>query len=533
MCGIHVYLADSPQDEPLAQMVASATHRGPDHSAQQSLTVPSGWLGMGANRLMISDRSPASHQPMAGPDGSWLVYNGELYNAFELRNELLQLGNITFTTASDTEVLLHALKQWGPAVIPRLNGMFAFAFWHGEKQELWLARDPVGIKPLYWTDTKTGRMYSSEVRALSAGLGQPLLPDTQELTPLLAQRYPKVTGYPEVHALPPGTYHRWSAQHGEFESVRYSPPRDKSPSEDPKNPPPQLKELLTDALLRQSEAQVPMGMFLSGGVDSTLLLALQQEEGIPRLPAFTVAHRKEDQRFGTRDGEYAEQAAKQYRTTVDALEVTPKVLDRFPEYIQAMDVPLGDSGGLLTWLLAERAKAQGFGVVLSGAGADELFAGYHRLAAYQRYLRRPEFWHRTGPLLRRLSPLLPTAKGIPGRAYFQLLRKFAQRIGAHPAETWRRFQGLTLPPEAEGYYQEQAEATNWLAWAYCQDQEGYLPKQVLALSDTFTMAHGLELRVPYLDADLVAWAQQLPAEFPQGGPQYAEQTCTAAGSKHD
>ncbi|HAP61421.1 MAG TPA: asparagine synthase (glutamine-hydrolyzing), partial [Cytophagales bacterium] len=407
MCGIHVYLSDSPQEDSLQHMMASGTHRGPDHSGRESISLANHWLGLAANRLMISDRSTASHQPLAGPEHSWLIYNGELYNAFELRNELLQIGGITFKSRSDTEVLLHALYQWGTDLIPRLNGMFAFAFWHGQKQELWLARDRSGMKPLYWTQADGDRVYSSEVRGLMAGLGHKLRPEPEEIKNLLMQRHPQYSGYQGVQPVQPGAYHRWSAALGWSETKWYAQPRNVTP---PSEPISQLKELMTDALLRQMEAQVPMGMFLSGGVDSTLLLALQQEEGIPRLPAFSVSHRPEDVRFGTRDGDYAAQAAKQYRTTLDSLEITPQVLERFPEYIQGMDVPIGDSGGFLTWLLAGRAKSQGFGVVLSGAGADELFAGYNRLAAYQRYLRRLEFWHRTAPLLQKLAPLLPTAK---------------------------------------------------------------------------------------------------------------------------
>ena len=463
-------------------------------------------MAMAANRLMISDRSPAGNQPLAGPEGSWLVFNGELYNAQDLRNELLGLPGVVFRSHADTEVLLHALFQWGRSVIPRLNGMFALAFWHGPQQTLWVARDRSGMKPLYYRDLGDARVYSSEAKAL---VDEATPTSAQAIPQVLAYRYPQVSAWQGIVPVIPGELHTWQPGPGwrceSWHSTEVKAPLAETP----------LRTRLTDALLRQLEAQARVGIFLSGGVDSTLLLALMKEEGVPRTPAFAVAHRKEDSAFGTRDGAFAAQAAKQYGTTLEVLTVEPSHLARFDEYITAMDQPIVDSGGFLTWLLAERARSQGMGVVLSGAGADELFGGYHRLAAFQRYLKRPGFWSRMAPLLRGVTKVYPTSRGVPGRTKMQLLRKFAERIGDDPGRTYRKFQGLTLPSDHATFWKGDAKEEpkeGWLAWAMVQEYTGYLVKDVLAVSDVFTMAHSLEMRMPYLDTELVRYAQSLPPE---------------------
>ena len=514
MCGIHLLVSETPQPQALQAMLATSTHRGPDHAGEVEVQLSSYWLGLAANRLMISDRSEASHQPLAGPDGSWLVYNGEIYNAFDLRNELLSIEEVQFRSASDTEVLLWALLQWGHAVLPRLNGMFAFAFWDGRRKELVVARDRSGMKPLHWADTAEGRIIASEIKAIKAsGLLKATL-DTSQIPSLLANRYSASGPYVEINPLPPGHYFRWKPDFG-WQQNSFIPEQVTSPI--PENPLSAVQEQLTDALLAQLEAQAKVGLFLSGGVDSTLLLAIMQAEGIPRTPAFTIAHREKDSQFGTRDAYFANKAAQQYGTSLDIHTISPEDLARFPEFMDSMDSPIGDSGAFLAWLLAEKAKDQGFGVVLSGAGADELFAGYHRHKAMANYLKHYRTWLRWRPTLKTIAPLLPTGKGVPGRAKFQLLRKLALRIHPNPWVTYKQFAGLQLPAEMTTFWSEGASEFHGELPAIDDfleyDQNQYLVHDVLALSDTFTMAHGIEMRLPYLDTNLAAWASGLPGDY--------------------
>lgn len=506
MCGIHVVVDEIPKPEALAGMVAAVPYRGPDAAGIQEVILENHWLGMAANRLRISDQSTGSDQPFADDKESWLVFNGELYNAFELRNELLGQGVGNFQSASDTEVLSKALALWGARVLPRLNGMFALAYWHGPTGRLLLARDSKGMKPLYAATTSQGRIFSSSVQALLQSKLIPEEPDANEIAHLLAHRYPKGSGLVGVTPVKPGTYISWNQMDGWQETPFVTAVAGPTSSV-------ALKEVLTDALLRHGEASVRVGMFLSGGIDSTLLLALYHAEGIPRPPAFSVAWRPKDQKSATRDMVFAEKAAKQYGTSFIPKMVGPEDLLRdFDAYIKAMETPIGDSGGFLTWQLSKVAKEAGMGVVLSGAGADELFAGYNRHRAFHKCLRNPKRYRVLTPIARGISRALLLSPVSQMKRYGQLLHKLGRSLDKDPGVTFAKFSGLELPLSYSEFwdsYSDQA-GDDPLEWALEQDLTQYLVKDVLAISDVNSMAHSLEMRLPYLDAEVVAWAKSKP-----------------------
>ena len=273
-------------------------------------------------------------------------------------------------------------------------------------------------------------------------------------------------------------------------------------------------------------ADVPTGLFLSGGVDSTLLLALLRDEGIA-MPTFSVGHEASDRHYGTRDDHFARRAAEQYGAYHEEVSVTAATLEEnFEDFIRRTDQPVGDSGAFMTYLLAQTAR-QRVKVVLSGAGADELFGGYNRHRAYYQYLRHYPLLTKGLPLAQALARWLPTGGNHPLRQPFRLFRKLASDLTDDPTETWANFirfaafrsanesgfgEGLDLLHRAERHdYQSEDFVEEHLRYALRHDQQHYLMADVLTISDAMSMAHGLEMRLPYLDADLLQFANRLPA----------------------
>ena len=532
MCGIHCIL-DKQQhgstDASLARMMRESAHRGPDAHGTQRVDQAEYTVWLGGVRLQISDPHPRANQPFVSPDGRHvLLYNGELYNQYELRNQLLQEG-IQFATQSDTEVLLHWLICRGTPGLSALNGMFALIYYDRQEERLWAARDRHGMKPLYYAETDQYLILSSEAKSIVAsGLVEKVLHE-QIIDSYLCFRYPPKgrTFFQGVHSLVEGSLLRVVGR-GEADVQSYLPPYHMSedlpwrPGQADEHLVQATGELLMEAVLRHLATDVPTGLFLSGGVDSTLLLALLRQEGVPVPPTFAVAHEAADRSFGTRDAYFARQAAEQYGAYHEEVTVTASRLEEtFDAFVRHTDQPIGDSGAFMTYLLSKTA-AMRVKTVLSGAGADELFGGYHRHWAYYQYLRRYPLLVRGLPVVRTVASWLPTGAEHPLRQSFRLLKKLARDLSDDPTETFAHFISQEAFCHAEPPYdplhrserhhhQANDFVEEYMSYALLHDQHHYLVSDVLTLSDTMSMAHGLEMRLPYLDQELVRFANSLPA----------------------
>ena len=489
-------------------MMARIRHRGPH--ATRSLDWPFGQarLWLGHHRLSILDPSPANSQPIS--DGRFfLAFNGEIYNYKLLRNQLREEG-VRFETQGDTEVLFQWLLRYGTAGLAALDGMFAFVLVDLQQQTVLMARDRFGIKPLFYAATPQAWIACSEIKGiLASGLvSRDLRPD--QIDQYLRFRHAEKpnTLFQDISELPEGCYLTWS-ETGETDLQSFVPsvrvPENKIPS------PERVEQLLLASVDRQLQADVPVGLFLSGGVDSTLLLAMSRELSSQPLPAFVMSLEGEQGAYGSDDWLFARKAAKQYGADLTEISITRRILDDLDRYAAVLGQPIADGGGLLTFLLSEAATRE-VGVVLSGAGADEWFGGYHRHLAFGRYLRHRPWLQLARPLISGLARHLPDGPALPFRKEIRLIRKFATSLEASAEGTFHQFRSLAFDKKAPSLPWPE-EAGSGLDGALWQDRHHYLISDVLALSDQASMAHGLELRVPYLSNDIAGEIGAVPGEI--------------------
>ncbi|MCU0355192.1 MAG: asparagine synthase (glutamine-hydrolyzing) [Cytophagales bacterium] len=507
MCGIHLIVDKHNRLDETAveRMLAAGRHRGPDASAWAMRQAAGRTVWLGANRLKITDLRDAANQPMQTPDGRFvLTFNGAVYNHGELRRRLPQ---VPFATASDTETILHLLARHGPAALDWLDGMFALAFCDTNTGSVLLARDRWGIKPLHWFENESFLVVSSEIGGvLASGLVEKRFDETQ-VAHYLAFRYVKrpATFLRDIAELEPGVVAASAPQQRlRKESRLFLPKRIlKNAAFDRSEAVGRFGQILLKTVRRHCQADVPVGLLLSGGVDSTLLLALAHEAGVRALPAFTIAYAGLDEAYATQDHRFARQAARLYGAEAHEVTISEKLLETFPDWVRTLDQPVADGAAWLTSLLAAEAKPYAT-VLLSGAGADELFAGYNRHWAFYQYLK----YHR---LLRRAAPLLATVSGGLGRHW----RAGLSRLRPSAAETFVRFTAATdypidaLPnldvPDESGFVERHLSA------ALRFDQTNYLPADVLAVTDRMTMCHGVEARLPYLSHEVVDFSYAFSA----------------------
>src|ERR1700674_4217839 len=382
MCGIIGILAHKTQIPPgvLERATRSLEHRGPDDSGTVLLkdTHPgAAEVGLGHRRLAILDLSPLGHQPMEDPaTENWIVFNGEIYNFRELRKEL-ECAGVEFKSHSDTEVILAAYRVWGESWLTRLGGMFAFALWDAPRKRLLLARDPMGVKPLYYHQSNQNFIFASEVRTL---LQTGLVPRKADPTGVLSYLafgsvYEPWTIVEGVMAVPPG--HLLTLENGSLSSREYwNPLRSFSrgevaaPSGNGIATAHQLPEILRDAVLSHLVSDVPVGVFLSGGIDSSALVAILSHNGV-RSNTFSLVFQEEE----FNEGQYSREVAHPFGTEHLEIPVSQQdTLAVLPEALCAMDQPTID--GINTYLVSAKTRAAGVKVALTGLGADEMFAGY-------------------------------------------------------------------------------------------------------------------------------------------------------------
>ncbi|PZX58139.1 asparagine synthase (glutamine-hydrolyzing) [Algoriphagus chordae] len=499
MCGIHLIWGKGANEEAIDSMLQQSRHRGPDQEGSFS-PWPGLWIGV--NRLKIIHTGSEADQPFWSPDGSsLLIWKGELYNYQEIRNLLIHMG-ITFITQSDTEVVLHVLRVFGEKGLSKLSGMFALIFVDLSEKSVLVARDKNGEKPLYYAQNPDTLIVSSECNSIQSLKNSAL--DTRQLEPYFYLRAPLLgnTFYKGIHEWKPERYSKmlshtafhWAHIHSESKNVL-------EPSFDT------FKETLTDAVLNQFHADVPLGIQLSGGADSSLLYALwYQETGTP-LPSFTIqVEAKYRKKYA--DGDSASRFVKQFPSNHQLIEVTQKTFwENWDDYLKSLDQPVGDSAGFLNWMIGKEAK-KSVKVLISGAGADELWGGYQRHKAFDVYQKRKDLLLRFQGILGKL-PL--------GRSY----QKFISAIDSDPRKTFLNFSGLDNFPDDLTEDYDRIFNRNFPEYRQMLDfdRQVYLVQDVLKIQDNALMAHSIEGRSPYLDASMLdLWRIVKDEELLKGKP---------------
>jgi asparagine synthase (glutamine-hydrolysing) len=517
ICGLAAGGAGGPDPDVLAAMSWALVHRGPDDDGQ----VIAGPVGLAARRLSIIDLA-GGHQPIASEDGRvHVVQNGEIYNHAELRAELQAAGH-SFRTRCDTEVIVHLFEEHGDGFAERLRGMFAIAIWDGRAGRLVLARDRFGIKPLFYReDADGGLAFASELKALMALPDFDRGLDPRALESLLAfNSIPgPLTIFDGVHKLQPGHQLSWEpgrgtkvTQYAHVKPVQEGELRGDSPASLAE----ELRERLRDSVRAHLVSDVPVGVLLSGGVDSAALTAIAAEESDERVRTFSIGFRERS--FD--ELERARLVATRYDTDHHELIVEPNVGEVLTQLAEVFDEPLADSSALPTYLVSQLASEH-VKVALSGEGGDELFAGYHTYVAdsIAPWAGRPAA--ALGPLVERL----PSSSA---RVSFDYKAKRFARGGALPPlerhHAWKEIFSpelraeLRAVPAPGGFdpldvYRERYATTAGaqpIARLQDVDRSIYLVDDLLVKTDRASMAHSLETRVPFLDTAVTELALAVP-----------------------
>ncbi len=516
ICGVLNRRGGPVAPDRLRTMATAIAHRGPDDEGYHQ----DGPIGFGFRRLSIMDVS-GGHQPMSTADGRVVaMVNGEIYNFGPLRAELIARGH-RFTTRSDSEVVLHGYREWGDAVLSRLNGMFGLAVWDADRRRLLLARDPAGVKPLYYRVDDDEVVFGSELRAITAATGHSPTADPLAVNLFLRYRYvpSPFTIHTGVWKLAPGT--KLVVDDGVVTVARFHDldPTPVEPARSPDEAQAKLLEHYRAAVRQQLVSDVPVALLLSGGVDSALLLALTRELDVT-LPTYTVGYGPEYVH-----DELAEAADTAARFGVPHVEIR---LDRgafeadLATVVDALEEPVATPSTVALYQVTQRV-AKDAKVALIGQGPDELFGGYARhlgvrYGAAWRALPRPV---RAGAAagLRHLPRAAIVHRGLDSLDVADRLRRYQQVFSILPGDTVDAlFQPGVLPPApGDAILTSWADAAHRIAGAdelggfqYLEVRSS-LPDELLLAADKLSMANSLELRVPYLDQNIIEFAAHVPA----------------------
>ena len=542
MCGIFGIAArNAPIPAGLLERgTQSLAHRGPDDSGTILLrdARSSVEIGLGNRRLAILDLSPLGHQPMQDAEtGNWIVYNGEIYNFREVRDELEESGT-RFISHSDTEVVLKAYARWSDACLSKFRGMFALAIWNASRRTLLLARDPMGIKPLYYAQTGSFFIFASEVRSL---IGTGLVPRcispaglTNYLT--FGSSYDPLTLIEGIQALPAGHTLTW--KDGNLQQSSYWDLVDDPSLNEPATPSisvedealaaAQLRTMLEEAVRMQLVSDVPVGVFLSGGIDSSALVSILSHGGVTPS-TFSIVFKESD--FS--EARHSRAVAERFRTDHHEIEVSQSdVLAAIPGALGAMDLPTMD--GINTYFVSRETRKAGVKVALSGLGGDEVFAGYSSFRSIPRFERIARTWRHVPAAGRRgvasaFASLAPQSD--QNRKLALLMCDEGEAI--HPYFVSR----MLFTPEPRGLLLRvsngSAQATATASQRECLsrarrldainrvsylESRCYMLNTLLRDSDFMSMSQGLELRVPLIDHQLAKAVLALPGKWKLNGP---------------
>jgi asparagine synthase (glutamine-hydrolysing) len=519
ICGQYNYGDLEPvRRRDIETMASAMIHRGPDDEGYYL----AGPLGLGFRRLSIIDLA-GGHQPMSDQDESvWVVFNGEIYNFPELKQELQRYGHV-FRTKSDTEVIIHGYKQWGDDVLNHLNGMFGLAIWDARQRRLILARDPFGIKLLYYSIDRGKLFFGSEIRAVRAAMS-----DSPDLDPLalnlfLRYRYTPspYTIFQGVRKLAPGT--KLTVQDGRCEVSRWYrfQPHPFSPAKSPGEAREELLAIYQRAVRRQLISDVPVGLLLSGGLDSGLLLALMNNNG-HSWPTYTVGYGSS---FADDELSDAAQTAKLLGSNHTNVTISRSTFEEaLPAIVSTLEEPIASSSIVPMYFVCERAR-QDVKVALVGQGPDELFGGYRRHLGVRYGAMWANLPHSMRSVISAAVGALPRnetlKRGVYSLAISDRMRRYEHVFSLLPGE---QVDGLfqegilqadagEIIPECWADLGELMAGTDELGGFQFLEVRSSLPDELLMYADKLSMAHSLELRVPYLDKEVVEYAECLPASL--------------------
>jgi asparagine synthase (glutamine-hydrolysing) len=538
MCGIFGIVAHKarvPADV-LERATQSLAHRGPDDSGtiilHDSVPYPVE-IGLGNRRLAILDPSPLGHQPMHDSEtGNWIVYNGELYNFRDVRKELEQAGT-AFVSNSDTEVLLKAYARWGEQCLLKFRGMFAFALWDARRHRLFIARDPMGIKPLYYAQSGPYFLFASEVRTL---LGTSLVPRRLDRAGLLnyltfGSAYDPLTLVEGIRSLPPGHSLTWEGgvirESTYWDLVDDAVDAGSTAAKNETHSAASVQGILEEAVRLQLVSDVPVGVFLSGGIDSSALVSILSRGGVTPS-TFSIIFREAD--FS--EAEHSRAIAREFRTDHHEITVSQQdVLDAIPGALRAMDLPTMDA--VNTYFVSREARAAGVKVALSGLGGDEVFAGYSNFRSVPRMERFAHFWKHVPdaaqtPLASAFAALLPASD--QNRKLASLVRDngrvphpyFLARMLFTPGQLDRLCAAVDAPATERALASQRAALERALQLdpinrvSYLE-LRCYMVNTLLRDADFMSMSQGLEVRVPLIDHQLAKTVLAMPGAWKLNG----------------
>ncbi len=527
MCGVAGCYQQADGAKLVDIMSDRIAHRGPDSSGTWAGTAARPAVQFGFRRLSIIDLSALADQPLHR-DGMTLIYNGELYNYKDLRAELAA-GGARFSTSSDTEVVLEAWRRWGPDALRRFRGMFAFALFDESAGDLVLARDPLGIKPLYYLPRGEGVVFASELKALMAAVGSELRIEPGALVASMLYYWlpEQRCAIDRVRKLPAGSWARFrpdgsSTVHHYWQIADIAAEAAAQPAED-------LGPVIEESITAHLVSDVPVSSFLSGGLDSSIITVLAHRAN-PAIDAYTIAFRAQDQRLEAMpdDAVYARKVAARFGITLHEIEISPDVVAMLPRIVDVLDEPIGDPAAINTLLMCDSARERGVKVVLSGMGADELFGGYRKHLACvlaSKYSRLP------GPARAAASGVtgrLPVVAAGRGLRYARWAKRFLTFADLPEEPRFRRSYTLydpeeltaLLSPDLAGHVDavlaEHAEIYNdnmlrdEVNRMCLADSRLFLPGLNLAYTDRASMAASVEVRVPFVDPVVARAAFSVP-----------------------
>lgn len=529
MCGIAGYIVNRKIGDPkqiLEVMAQSLSHRGPDGQGFYCAASRDGaWsIGMAHRRLAIIDLE-SGHQPLSNEDGLvQVVFNGEIYNYQALRRELEAAGH-SFRTNSDTETIVHAYEEWGDCCVERFRGMFAFALWDAAAERLVLARDRFGKKPLFMYSSDETVVFASEIKAILQYPGIKRAIDTDALVDYFAYRYVPgpATLFAGLQKLMPATVAVF--QHGKLSERRYYEPPDRSSlvsAQVTVNPGVALLDKLDEAVRIRMVSDVPYGAFLSGGIDSSAIVALMARHSGERVRTYSVGFK--EAKYSELD--HAKLIATRFETDHHELTISVEhLIDHLPSLIRYRDAPIAEPSDIPIFLLAQEARKT-VKMVLTGEGSDEVLAGYskHR---YERYVGAFQRWI---PGWVREDLLVPAVNALPYR-YRRIKTAMNNLSLSDPRERMPRWFGSLSnrervelirlervhSPDVESMLPFETELGNTALRSILYfDQTSWLPDNLLERGDRMTMAASVEARMPFMDHELIAFVSSLPDHWRLG-----------------
>ena len=529
MCGICGKLMFSGAIVPhsdIKRMADTIIYRGPD--AEGIYVAP--YIGLGQRRLSIIDLSDSANPPLSNEDGSvWIAFNGEIYNFKSLREKLLGLGH-RFQTSSDTEVIVHLYEEFGIDCIKQLRGMFSFAIWDANKKRLFAARDRLGKKPFYYSKTSASFLFGSEIKAITSDAGISVSPNFSAIDCYLSWQYvpSPQTAFENIHKLPPGHWLTCDSG-GTIQTGCYWEPSAPDLLEQPEG---ELIDLmmhkLRESVKLRMVADVPIGAFLSGGIDSGMVVALMAMESTRAVKTFSIGFEEASHN----ELPYAKLVAERYGTEHHELVLKPNISDILPLLVRHYNEPFADSSAIPTYYVSRLAR-QHVTVALSGDGGDECFAGYghyHQMLRWEGVDFIPQVLRSAvGGAFEsacRLFPYDNRAARIARAAHMfrsQLPERYRLQMSMFKDEEKRagysdQFRGkLSTTTRMNLSMPSKVSVRDSLAWMMAHDQMHYLPDCLTVKTDIASMANSLELRSPLLDHEFMELAARIPTRYKSDG----------------